>query len=90
MNYHHNIWGKISHTIEPLTKLNPNKVKFKWTEVEQEVFEEIKRIVTRNVLLAYLGFNEEFKTHNDAIRSQSGAVIIQEGKPIAFYSIKLN
>jgi RNase H-like domain found in reverse transcriptase len=36
------------------------------------------------------GFNEPFKIHTDASHYQLGAVISQEGKPIAFYSQKLN
>ena len=43
----------------------PNKVKFKWTKIEQDALEEIKRIVARDTLLTYTGFNEEFKMHTD-------------------------
>ena len=64
-------------------------MKFKWTKIEQYAFDEIKRIVARGDLLAYLDFDEEFKIHTDASNFQLGAVIIQKGKLIAFYSSKL-
>ena len=59
------------------------------TEVEQDAFDEIKRIVARNTLLTYPDLNETFKIHNDARTFQLGAVIIQKGKPIGFYGRKL-
>ena len=43
----------------------------------------------RDTLLTYKDFNETFNIHADASAFQLGAVIIQNGKPIVFYSIKL-
>ena len=57
--------------------------------VEQDAFNKIKRIVTRNTLLTYPDFNEIFKTDTDASAFQLGAVITQKGKLIPFYSTKL-
>ena len=45
--------------------------------------------MARNTLLTYPGFNETFKIHTDASAFQLVAVIIQEVKPIAFYSRKV-
>jgi hypothetical protein len=42
------------------------------------------------VLLAYPDFNAPFQIHTDACKTQIGAVISQNGKPIAFYSRKMN
>ena len=50
----------------------------------------MKRIMAREVILAYPDFNEDFEIHTDASKTQLGAVISQKGKPIAFYSRKLN
>ena len=49
----------------PLTALTSNKVKFKWIDVEQKSFDEIKHIITRNTLLAYPDFNKRFDIHTD-------------------------
>ena len=75
--------------LAPLTELMSIKVKFKWTQIEQDVFDEIKRIVSRNTLSAYQDFNEEFNIHTNASNLQLWAFIIQKGKTIAFYSVKL-
>ena len=39
--------------------------------------------------MAYPDFNKTFTIHTDASHTQLGAVISQEGNPIAFYSRKL-
>jgi RNase H-like domain found in reverse transcriptase len=49
-----------------------------------------KKIIAREVMLACPDFNVPFKIHTDASHYQLGAVISQKGKPIAFYSRKLN
>ena len=53
------------------------------------MFDEIKQVVTHNTLLIYPYFNKRFYIHMNASYLQLGAVIIQDGKPIAFYSHKL-
>jgi hypothetical protein len=42
------------------------------------------------VLLAYPDFNKPFIIHMDVSKTQLGAVILQDNRPIAFYSRKLN
>ena len=65
------------------------KVKFKWKDVKQQAFDKIKEIVARNTLLIYRDFNECFDIHINASDFQLVAVIIQNGKLIAFYRCKL-
>ena len=89
MNYYRNICPRRPHTLATLTKINPNKRKFKWTKTEQYSFKKIKRIVVSNNLSTYPDFNENFKMHTNASKSQLGPVISQKGKLIAFYSRKL-
>ena len=50
----------------------------------------MKKIISREKLLAYPDFDEEFHIHTDASHTQLGAVISQNKKPIAFYSRKLS
>jgi RNase H-like domain found in reverse transcriptase len=50
-----------------------------------------RKIIAREVMLAYPDFNEPFENHTGASHRQLGAVISQQGKPLAFYtSRKLN
>ena len=57
VNYYRYMRKIGSHTLEYLTKSMLSKLKFKWNEVKQRAFEEIKRIVARNILLACTNFN---------------------------------
>ena len=82
------MWPRRSHTLSALTILTSIKCKFKWAQVEQDSFYEIKRIVARDTLLTCPNFNETFKIFTDISAFQLGAVIIQKGKHISFYSRK--
>ena len=45
--------------------------------------------MAHDVLSSYPDFNKKNKIHTNARKLQLGAVISQDGKPIAFYSTKL-
>lgn len=90
VNYYRDMWPKRSHNLAPLTRLVGKNVKWLWTTTEQNAFEEIKKTVSREVLLTYPDFSIPFEVHTDASKQQLEAVISQNGKPIAFYSRKLN
>ena len=79
-----------SYTLATLTKITSIRKKLKWTNVEQDAFDKIKRIVACDTLLNYLDFNEAFKIHNNCSAFQLEAVIRQKVKPIALYTKKLN
>ena len=79
------MWARCLHTLAPLTKITPNKRKYKWTKIEQDDFDEIRRNVDRNTLLNYPDFIEELKIQIDANKFQLVVVISQDGKPITFY-----
>jgi hypothetical protein len=65
-------------------------VPFKWTDEHQKNFATIKRVMGRVVLLAYPDCNAPSQIVTDACKTQIGAPISQNGKPIAFYSRKMN
>ena len=75
--------------LAPWTKLTSIQRNFTWTQVKQDSFNEIKRIVVRDALITYPDCNETFKIHTNASASQLGTLIIQKGNNIAFYTIKL-
>ena len=64
--------------------------KFVWLPKHQAAFDEMKKIVSREVTLAYPNFSQPFVIYTDASDYQLGSVITQKGKPLAFYSRKLN
>ena len=57
VNYYWDVWEIHSHMVVHLTNLTSSKINFKWTEVNQRYFGEIKRIMAHNILLAYPYFN---------------------------------
>ena len=73
-----------------LSDLTSKNVKYECKDKHQKFFDAIKRVIGREVLLAYPDFNAPFEIHNDASKLQIGAVISQKGKPIAFCSRKMN
>ncbi len=80
------MYGWEELTYSPLSHLTKKGIKYKWGQVEQLAFDNIKRVMTKETLLFYPDFNKEFEIHTDASLRQIGAVISQDGKPIAFYS----
>ena len=90
INFYRDMWRRRSHTLAPLTALCSATAKYKWTDVEQKAFEDIKAIISRETLLAYPDFTKEFHIQTDSSDYQLGAVIMQDNKPLAFYSRKLN
>jgi len=55
-----------------------------------KAFEEVKEVISRKALLTFPQFDKSFHIYTDASDYQPGAVITQEGKPLAFYSRKMN
>ena len=90
INIYRDMWKDRAELLAPLTALTSKNVPFKWTDELQTNFETIKRVLGREVLLAYPDFNAPFHIHTDASKNQIGAVISQNNKPIAFYSRKMN
>ena len=90
INYYRDMWKGRSELLAPLSRLTSNAVKWQWTEVEQTAFDKVKKIISKDTLLAFPDFSIPFHIHTDASHTQLGAVISQNNKPIAFYSRKLN
>ena len=90
VNYYRDMWPKRSHLLAPLSALTSSKVKWNWTDKCQLAFEDMKELIARETLLTYPDFNKPFEIHTDASQILLGACISQEGKPVAFYSRKLN
>ena len=57
------MWRKHAHKIAPLTKLCSIKVKFKWTDVEQNYFIAMKNIIGLEILISYPNFSKVYNTH---------------------------
>ena len=97
LNYYRDLWPQRSRTLAPLHELtrtqgtDKNKnAKITWLEKHEKAFQDMKKIVAREALLAYPDFGKPFEIYTDACDVQLGSVITQNKKPLAFYSRKLN
>ena len=89
VNYYRDMWIRRSHVLAPLASLTSTKAKWNWGQQQGIAFQTAKKIIAKEVMLAYPDFALPFEIHTDASHYQLGAVISQQGRPIAFYSRKL-
>lgn len=90
VNYYRDMWPKRSHFLAPLAALTSSKAKWNWTAECQKAFDEMKLLIAKETLVTYPDFTLPFEIHTDASLLQLGACISQGGRPVAFYSRKLN
>ena len=76
--------------LTPITKLTGKNSKFEWTDECQTAFVTMKKIMAQGVLLMYPECGKRFDVHTDECNYQIGAVISQNGKPVAYFSRKFN
>ena len=74
----------------PISQLTQKDVAFVWEKPQQEAFDQLKSVITRAPALAYFDNQKETVLNVDASSTGLGAVIMQEGKPIAFSSKTLS
>ncbi len=65
------------------------KTPIKWTDDMQQAFDKMRLLMAADALAAYPDYNKRFDVYTDASDFQLGACIIQEGRPIAYFSRKL-
>ncbi|KAK1616639.1 hypothetical protein QYE76_022156 [Lolium multiflorum] len=74
----------------PLNDLTKKGVFFEWGAAQDHAFDELKRLLTSAPLLALPDFNKQFEIECDASGIGIGGVLMQEGRPIAYFSEKLS
>ena len=74
----------------PLTEIVKKHVGFKWGSEQERAFNLIKENLVSASLLALLDFAKTFEIECDALGIGIGTVLMQEGRPIAYFSEKLS
>ena len=101
INFYCDIWKRRSHILSPLTKLaaetiklkglNRKKIPWKWEKEHQDAFKEAKKkMIKSEVELAFPNQAKSFHLYSDASDVQLGATLVQDGKPLDFYTRNLN
>src|SRR3989440_8714086 len=74
----------------PLTSIIKKEKGFEWGKEQDEAFETLKKKLTTTPILSLPNFDSTFEIEYDASGIGIGAVLMQEKKPIAYFSEKLN
>ena len=74
----------------PLTETVKKSVGFKWGSDQDRAFIEIKERLCGAPLLAVPDFSKTFEIECDVSGTGIGAILMQEKRPIAYFSEKLN
>lgn len=84
---------KFSHVMKPLTEKQnapspwgPND----WTPEMQSAFDTMKKLLTSTPVLALPDFKKQFEVMADASGIGCGAVLLQDTRPVAFFSKAFN
>ena len=89
-NYFRRHIRAFSSIAAPLTVLTTHDAAWRWGEVEQNAFETLQYALTHAPVLAYPDLSKSFQVVADASLLGTGAVLMQEGKPVAYHSHKFS
>lgn len=89
LNFLRSYIPNMSALTEPLRKLLKDDVLWTWGPEQQEAMAAIKRLFTSEPILQYFDVNKETHLQVDASQSGLGAVLLQDGRPIAYGSRSL-
>jgi hypothetical protein len=74
----------------PLNALTKKVVPFSWGTTQENAFTMLKDKLTHAPLLQLPNFNKTFELKSDASGIGLGGVLLQDGKPVAYFSEKLS
>ena len=89
IRYYRRFVKEFSIIASPLTKLLRKRVKFEWSDKCHNSFEQLKEILVEVPVLTQPTSGKEYTLYSDASGIGLGCVLMQDGKVVAYASIKL-
>ena len=74
----------------PLHELTKKGATFTWAATQQDAFSALKDKLTHAPLLQLPDFNKTFELECDASVIGLGGLLLQDGKPVAYFNEKLS
>lgn len=74
---------QLSTICEPLRRLNDKDVKFDWLQHHDEALDTIKKLITEAPILSYYDVTKDVIVECDSFEVGLGAVLTQNGRPVA-------
>ena len=86
VNYLSRFLPSLSDILEPIRQLARQDVPWHWTPAQQSALDKIKAMVTQENILAFYNPQEDLVIQCDASNKGIGAALLQNDRPIAYYS----
>ena len=86
LNFYKDFIAQRSETLNPIVQLTRRNQPFHWGEAQANAFRKVKMELAKDVLLRYPDPNLPFDVYADASDNGIGLAILQNEKPIAFFS----
>lgn len=94
INWYRDFWPRRSHLLSPFTQLlrglKDKKAPIHWDDHLNKCFEEVKQVIAADALCAYPDHNKVFEIYTDSSDYQMGSAILQDGRPVAYFSKRLS
>jgi hypothetical protein len=75
--------------VKPVTELLKKENKYVWSDVSDEAFKHLKKLLTTSLVLAQPDTTKPFDVYCDASGTGLGGVLMQEGRVISYSSRQL-
>ena len=89
VNYLAKFLPHISDVMAPIRNLVKANVAWTWSQIHEEAFGKIKKLVSEALVLRYYDPKKSFVIQYDVSEKGMGAALLQEGQPLAYISCAL-
>ena len=89
INFYKSMWPRRTHVLAPLTRLT-GQVPFCWDLARQQAFDEMKAVLATYCLNIYTDLDKHFRIVCNASNYQLGSCILQDRRPVAYWSKSLS